>query len=76
MAQSVYIEAGDYAAFGLDAASGPAVAQASEIINGYLRRPEGLIWQMDATGQPAFMAGAEVLLSLTAQSGFGPGTNV
>lgn len=56
---SVYIQPADYATYGLPANTTVAqVTQASALIDGWLRRPEGLIYGVDYTGaQPAYMVG-------------------
>jgi len=74
---SAYIQSADYAAYGLPASTTAAqVTQASELIDGYLRRPEGLIYTPDATGQPCFMSALSPELAFTAQAAFGPGNGV
>jgi hypothetical protein len=56
---SVYLQESEYATFGLPGTTTAAqVTQASALIDGWLRRPEGLIYGVDYTGaQPAYMVG-------------------
>lgn len=72
-----YLLSGDYTAYGLPGTTTAAqVSQASTLINGYLKRSEGLVWGPDANGNPAYMVGLNPKLSLTASAGFGPGSAV
>ena len=73
---SVYLASTDYASFGVPDADAAEVQQASLLVNGYLKRPEGLVWGADANGAPAYMAGATAALTLSAAAGFAPGSNV
>lgn len=74
---SAYIQSADYAAYGLPAGTTAAqVTQASELIDGYLRRPAGLIYTPDATGQPCYMSALNPELTFTAVAGFGPGNGI
>lgn len=52
-----YLATGDLAAFGVPSATTPQIQQASAIINGFLRRPEGLLWNPDYVGRPCWMQG-------------------
>ncbi len=72
---STYITTDEYSAWGL-AASAQTVAQASTLIDVFLRRPEGLVWVADATGAPAYMAAAQPIMSFTLQASIAPGQNV
>jgi hypothetical protein len=74
---SEYIDPSEYAAYGLP--SGTTVAQvqeASQYINGYLRRPEGLVWKPDFAGNPAYMDALNPDYSLTLTGAISPGQNV
>jgi len=73
---SLYLQSGDYAGFGVADASAVQVQQASMLINGYLKRPEGLVWGADANGSPAYMAGLAASLTANATASFLAGTNV
>jgi hypothetical protein len=46
----------DYETYGVPLASGPQVIRASQLIDHFLRRPEGCVYKTDANGQPAYMA--------------------
>lgn len=55
---SVYIQSGEYSTYGLPATTTAAqVQQASAYVNGWLKRPEGVVWSPDAAGNPCYMAG-------------------
>ncbi len=73
---SLYLQPADYAGFAVSDASAAQVQQASMLINGYLRRPEGLLWGADANGTPAYMAGLQPKLALAAAAAIAPGSNV
>jgi hypothetical protein len=74
---SAYLQATDYVAYGLPSSTTAAqVTQASELIDGYLRRPEGLIYTPDATGQPCYMTALSPELSFTSVGAFGPGNGI
>ena len=53
---SVYLEAGDYVTYGVPNATAQQVIQASAIIDGWLNRPDGLIFTLDENNQPNAMA--------------------
>lgn len=78
---SQYLQDGDLAAYGVPDATAAQVIAASTVIDGHLKRPEGLVWNADAAGNPAYMAAAVSLtntapLSLTAPGAIAPGSNV
>lgn len=74
---SAYITQDDLGAYGLPSSTTTAqITQASELIDGYLRRPEGLIYTPDSTGQPCYMAALNPELTFTAQAAFGPGNGI
>jgi len=73
---SVYLQPGEYAAFGVPKATADKVASASLYIDGYLRRPEGLIWSPDCNGDPCFMAALSPSNTLTLPNDISPGSNV
>ncbi len=53
---SIYLEAADYANFGVPTTvSNALVQEASTIIDGFLERPEGLLYAVDGSGNPASM---------------------
>lgn len=53
---SVYLESSDYAAYGVPNATTAQVVQASAIIDGYLNKPDGLIYTVDGSNNPNAMA--------------------
>jgi hypothetical protein len=73
---SQYLQSADYATFGVPNATVNQVTQASMLIDAYLRRPAGLLWEADANGNPAYMTGLNPELTLTSVAGFGPGNAV
>ena len=74
---SVYLQSGEYTAFGLPASTAAAdVANASTLLDALLHRPEGLVWTPDGNGAPAYMAGLEPQLVFTAPAGIPTGTSV
>ena len=50
--------------------------QASAIVDNYLKRPEGLLYQIDSTGKPAYMKALTPSMQFKAPGGIAPGTNV
>jgi hypothetical protein len=76
VAYSPYIGHGDYESFGIRDATEAQVTNASSLVNGYLARPEGLIWATDANGMPAYMANKAATLSLALAADMNPGSNV
>jgi len=73
---SSYLSSGEYGTFGVPNATADQVTQASTIIDGYLQRPEGLVWSPDANGAPAWMEGLTAPFSLTAPGAIAAGSNV
>lgn len=75
---SKYLEADEYADFGLPSTVTEAVVrQASTLIDQYLARPGGLVWSPDATGAPAYQEALPTSLTLAAGSGgITPGLNI
>lgn len=75
---SEYIVSGEYASYGLP--SGGTTQQnvkaASALIDGYVMRPEGLVWSPDISGQPCFMAGAAAKRTWAIEADIEPGTSV
>lgn len=66
----------DAAAYDLAGLTAKQVTQASDIIDAYLRRPEGLVWQADYAGAPGWMAGLSPRAALTLTADIAPGKNV
>lgn len=73
---SSYLQSTDYAAFGVPSATAQQVTQASVLVDAYLRRPAGLIYVKDSTGQPAYMAALSPELTFTSVGAFGPGNGI
>jgi hypothetical protein len=67
---------GDYATFGVPNATTAQVVQASVLLDAHLRRPEGLIWVADGSGQPCYMQSLSADLTLVAAQDIAPGQNV
>jgi hypothetical protein len=73
----MYLTPDDLAAFGLPATTtAPQIRTASAIVDSYLSRPEGLIWQPDYTGQPCCMAALKPTISFTLGADIAPGAAV
>jgi hypothetical protein len=51
-------------------------AQASALVDVYLKRPKGLVYELDANGNPCAMVAAQPDLTLTLQTSIAPGSNV
>lgn len=74
---SNYLQSDDYATYGVPSSTTVAqVIQASNIIDGYLVRPEGLLWASDANGNPCYMSALTPLFILTAQGSITNGANI
>lgn len=74
---SSYISSDDYTDYGLSSATtANQVATASNLINAYLGRPEGLIWTADANGQPCYMQDAVAAMTYTASAAIAAGDDV
>jgi hypothetical protein len=73
---SLYLQTGDYAAYGAPNATTALVQQASSLIDAYLSRPEGLVWMPDGNGAPCYMQSLTPSLTFTCQGAISPGSNV
>ena len=73
---SAYLKPADYITFGAPNTSPLQVAQASILIDAWLRRPAGLVYVPDANGNPAYMAAMSPALALASKSAFGPGNGL
>jgi hypothetical protein len=74
---SCYLQSGDYAAYGASSSTTAAqVTVASNLIDGYLYRREGLIWNPDVNGNPCYMAALEPSVSVQSTQEITPGLNV
>lgn len=74
---SLYLQPSDYLVYGLpNTITTPQVTQASKLIDSYLRRPEGLIYGVDYTGAPAYMAGVTPTLTVNSSGAIASGNVV
>lgn len=74
---SIYLQPEDYVTYGAPSTTTSAdVTQASSLIDGYLQRPEGLIWAPDGSGNPCYMVNKTPLYTLASTDSIAPGTNV
>lgn len=74
---SSYLQSTDYATFGVPVStSAGQVNQASAIMDGYMARPEGLLWTPDAKGNPCYMSAKTPLIVLTSSGSIAVGQNV
>jgi len=73
---SEYLTSGEYGTYGVPSATAEQVQQASTLIDGYLQRPEGLVWSPDANGQPAWMTALDPSFTLNAPGAIAAGANV
>lgn len=73
---SEYLQSADYAAYGVPNTTAQQVQQASALIDGYLKRREGLIYEVDGFGNPCAMVAKEPSFTLSAVAAFGPGTTL
>lgn len=76
MGATPYLQSGDYATYGVSDGTAAQAQSATQTINGYLKRPEGLIWLPDANGMPAWMATPNPTMRYTVAGGIAPGSNV
>ncbi|MBM7045437.1 hypothetical protein [Rhizobium lusitanum] len=73
---SIYLQPTDYAAYGITGATAAQVQQASAYVDGYLKRPEGLICANDAAGNPCYMVSLNPTSSWTFPNAIAPGIAV
>lgn len=76
MPASAYLQSGDLANYGVPTATAAQIAQASVLIDAYLRRPSGLLYTADSNGNPCFMSALDPEFTLTASASFGPGNGI
>lgn len=78
MAGSVYLTPEDYGTYGLDTAvaTETKVRAASQLIDAYLGRPQGLVWVPDALGNPCYMSSPAATQTLKSTGAILPGTSV
>lgn len=76
MPSAYLVGAGDLVTFGVPAATTAAqIAQASLLVDTYLRRPEGLVYTPDSVGNPVFMTALVPRASFAIAAGLTPGPN-
>ena len=73
---SVYLSDGDLAGYGIPNATSAQIGQASALIDGYLSRPEGLLFTADPRGSPCYMTGSTASGQLELAAAVAPGLNV
>lgn len=73
---SAYLTTAEAPLWGLSAASTPQINQASAIIDAYLKRPEGLVWAPDSTGNPCYMTTPAPTATFALTAPISPGTSV
>lgn len=67
---AIYLQPADYASYGVPSSTtADQVLRASAIINGYIQRPEGLLWAPDGNGNPCYMTNIDPPFTLTVTSG-------
>lgn len=77
MPGSVYLQSVEYAAYGLPSSTtAQQVGEASTYLDGWLKRPEGLVWSPDAAQNPAYMAAAVPTAQFTLAAPIATGANV
>lgn len=67
---SQYLQSSDYAAYGVPNTTADQVTKASAIIDGYLDKPDGLIYNVDGSNNPISMATTGQPLTVYTDSGF------
>lgn len=74
---TLYLQPSDYAAYGVPASTTVnQVAQACMLVDAYCKRPEGLIYVPDASGNPTYMARKPPGAQFSIVGGLAPGDNV
>lgn len=73
---SAYLQSAEYATYGVPSATTAQVVQASALIDGFLKRPQGLVYVADAIGNPCYMAALVPGLTFTLQAGITAGASV
>jgi hypothetical protein len=71
-----YLQPVDCIGFGVPNATPAQVQQASLLIDGYLKRPKGLVWVADSTGRPSYMANATPDMTWVSAAAIQPGDGV
>ncbi len=70
-----YLHANEYALYGVANATVDQVQSATRLINGFIGKPEGLLWTPDANGMPCYMTCLSPTRSFTAPA-IAPGSDV
>lgn len=73
---SQYMTLAEAPTYGLSNASTGQIIQASALIDSYLKRPEGLVWAPDSTGNPCYMTSLVPVASFTLNGAIAPGVTV
>jgi hypothetical protein len=74
---SAYLLTSEVTDYGLPATTTQAqINNASQLIDAFLKRPEGLVWMPDQTGNPCYMAAPTPFLTIKSAQSFSPGSNV
>jgi hypothetical protein len=74
---SAYLQPGDYAAYGVASTTTAAqVRAASALVDGFLDRPEGVVYLPDYAGLPCYMAAPAPSISFKGQGAVALGSNV
>ncbi len=73
---SIYLRVEDYAPYGVPNATVAQVTQASALIDGYLRRPEGMVFGTDFAGMPCYMKAMSPKYTITLTAPIAPGASV
>ena len=74
--QTNYVAASEYSSLGIPTATDDQVSQASNIVDAYIERPEGLLYAADANGTPLYMVRKEVQSTRTLTSALAQGANI
>src|SRR6185503_7879735 len=74
---SEYIKPNEYTLYGLPTTTTqPQVYQASLLVDSYLRRPEGMVWEPDSFGMPCYMAAYSPDVTFKSAGSIAPGASV
>ena len=76
MLPTPYLDASEYADYGVPGASAADVGKACRLIDAYLGKPQGLLWSDGADGLPAYMTNASPTASYVLTAPMSPGTSI